>query len=188
MRKELMICGTVFLVITLILTTFVEAAELPEQPQPSVSGAPAESQPSLCIETTTARPTSTATPTPTATRLDDDEREPVLVDTLGGRQEMIARVTAYAPFDNQSGMCSDGDPNNTSTGQRPGPEIAAVDPDKIPYGTRFKLEGFGRIFVAGDTGSALRAYDGIAVDIFMETYEEAMRWGVQYLEIEVIDG
>jgi 3D (Asp-Asp-Asp) domain-containing protein len=125
-------------------------------------------------------------PKPRPAPLPPTETQPEPSETTPETEPVVARVTAYAPFDNQSGTCNDGDPNHTSTGQRPGPTIAAVDPDKIPYGTRFTLEGFDRVFVAGDTGSALRAYDGIAVDIYMETYDEARRWGVQYLKIEVI--
>lgn len=98
-----------------------------------------------------------------------------------------ARVTAYAPFDNQSGMCNDGDPNYTSTGQRPSPRIIAVDPQRIPYGSTVRIEGLEGNFIAGDTGSALRGYDGVAIDIYVDTYKEAMDWGVQYLEIEVFE-
>ncbi|MDW7670000.1 MAG: hypothetical protein SCJ93_14340, partial [Bacillota bacterium] len=32
---------------------------------------------------------------------------------------ITAIVTAYAPFDNQSGMCNDGDPTSTATGTYP---------------------------------------------------------------------
>ena len=99
----------------------------------------------------------------------------------------IGRITAYAPFDNKSGMCNDGDPNYTSTGQRPSRRIVAVDPSKIPYGTLLRIEGLDEIFEAGDTGSALRNYDGFAIDLYVDTYREARTWGVQYLEVEVIE-
>lgn len=104
----------------------------------------------------------------------------------GGSRVVKAKVTAYAPFDNQSGICSDGNPASTSTGQRPGPTIVAVDPKKIPYGTKLKIQGFDRVFVAGDTGGALRRYDGYAIDVFFESHAQAMRFGVQYLQVEII--
>lgn len=104
----------------------------------------------------------------------------------GSPQTVKAKVTAYAPFDNQSGICSDGNPASTSTGQRPGPTIVAVDPKKIPYGTKLKIQGFDRVFVAGDTGGALRRYDGYAIDVFFETHAQAMRFGVQYLQVEIL--
>ena len=99
---------------------------------------------------------------------------------------ITARVTAYAPFDNKSGICNDGDPNSTSTGKRPGPEYAAADPERLPYGTKLNIPGYGIVEIQ-DTGGALRNYEGIAVDLYFETYEEAMQWGVQYLEVEILE-
>ena len=96
-------------------------------------------------------------------------------------------MTAYAPFDNKSGICNDGDPNSTSTGKRPGPEYAAADPSRLPYGTKLNIPGYGAVEIQ-DTGGALRNYEGIAVDLYFETYSEAMQWGVQYLEVEILGG
>ena len=42
-------------------------------------------------------------------------------------------ATAYAPLDNKSGICADGNPNVTSVGVKPGPGVIAVNPDLIPY-------------------------------------------------------
>lgn len=123
------------------------------------------------------------------TRVDTDsdtDSEPPAATEKEEVRKVKARVTAYAPFDNQSGICNDGNPNVTSTGQKPGPAIIAVDPAKIPYGTKLKIEGFSRTFIAGDTGGALRRYQGVAIDVFFETYREAIRFGVQYLEVEII--
>jgi len=103
------------------------------------------------------------------------------------KEKVIARVTAYAPFDNRSGMCNDGNPNVTSRGYRPSRAYAAVDPEKIAYDTKLNIPGYGEV-IAGDTGGALRSYEGIAIDVFMDTYEEAIAWGVQYLEIEIMEG
>ena len=97
---------------------------------------------------------------------------------------VLARVTAYAPFDNKSGICNDGDPTNTSTGRSPGREYAAADPQKLPYGTKLEIPGYGTVEIQ-DTGGALRSYEGIAIDVYFDSYEEAMEWGVQYLEIEI---
>lgn len=125
--------------------------------------------------------------------IDEDSVRSAESEVIGAKAEKktgsitIARVTAYAPFDNQSGICNDGNPNSTSTGQRPGPSIVAVDPKKIPYGTKLKIKGFNRIFTAGDTGSSLRRYDGIAIDVYFDTYKETRRFGVQYLEIEILN-
>lgn len=97
-----------------------------------------------------------------------------------------ARVTAYAPFDNQSGICADGSPATTSIGWRPGPDIIAVDPREIPYGTLVFIPGHG-FAVAGDTGGALRRYDGVAIDVYKDSYDEAIQWGKQYKTIYVYE-
>lgn len=95
-----------------------------------------------------------------------------------------ARVTAYSPLDNQSGICADSDPTVTATGTRPRIGVVAVDPNKIPYGTEMFVPNYG-VAVAEDTGGLIRSYDGIAIDLTMETYAEAMAWGVQYLDVKV---
>lgn len=96
------------------------------------------------------------------------------------------KVTAYAPFDNQSGICNNGDPEHTSTGVRPGKKYAAVDPARIPYGTKLNVPGYG-IVEAQDTGGALRNYEGLAIDVYFDTYIEAIIWGEQFLEVEIIE-
>lgn len=98
-----------------------------------------------------------------------------------------ARVTAYAPLDNVSGICAEGDPTVTATGTRSRRGVAAVDPRKIAYGTRLFIPGYGEA-IAEDTGGAMRSYDGYAIDVLMETYQEAIEWGVQYLEVTILGG
>ena len=96
-----------------------------------------------------------------------------------------ARVTAYASLDNQSGICAQGDPNITSTGSQVRRGIIAVDPKKIPYGSLVYVPGYGEA-IAEDTGGALRSYNGIAIDIWVESYDEAMQWGKQDLEVTIL--
>jgi len=116
----------------------------------------------------------------------------LVVEVLGGSDAtedddyivVTAKVTAYAPLDNQSGICANSDPTNTATMTYPRVGIVAVDPSRIPYGSEVYIEGRGWL-VAEDTGGALRSYEGIQIDICMNTYEEAMSWGVQYMEIKI---
>ena len=98
-----------------------------------------------------------------------------------------ARVTGYAPFDNKSGICADENPEVTSTGVRPGTKYAAVDPRRIPYGTEIEVPGYGLV-IAADTGGALRSSKDLAIDLYFDTYEAAMAWGVQYLDVEIKEG
>ena len=95
-----------------------------------------------------------------------------------------AKVTASAPYDNQSGICADSDPLHTATMTTPRIGVIAVDPSKIAYGTQVYIDGYGTA-VAEDTGGALRNYDGYAIDVFMQSYDDAMAWGVQYIDVIV---
>jgi len=98
-----------------------------------------------------------------------------------------AKVTAYSPLDDVNGINSSGDPTVTATGMQVSRSTVAVDPRKIPYGTKLKIEGFDRTFIAADTGGALRSYKGYAIDIVKPTYNQAIDFGVQYLEVKIIE-
>ncbi len=112
-------------------------------------------------------------------RTDADDPEQIFI---------TARVTAYAPFDNKSGICADENPNSTSTGKRPGPEYAAADPARLPYGTKLNIPGYGVVEIQ-DTGGALRNdKENIRIDVFMYDYESAIIFGVQWLEVEILGG
>ena len=109
--------------------------------------------------------------------LDEEEKE---------RTKLIIKVTGYAPLDNKSGICADSNPTSTSVGHYPSREYAAADPKKLAYGTKLDVPGYGVVEI-GDTGGAMRQYDGYQVDLFFDTYDEAIEWGVQYLEVEVLE-
>ena len=112
-------------------------------------------------------------------------RERKLGEEIIRLKTVRARVTAYAPLDNKSGICAEGNPLITSTGETVGKSIIAVDPKKIPYGTKVEIPGYG-VARASDTGGALRNYDGIAIDVYKDSYIEAMKWGVKYIDV-IID-
>ncbi len=81
------------------------------------------------------------------------------------------RLTGYAPFDNKSGMCHDGDPTTTASGSYPkAGRTIAVDPKVIPLGTQVWVEGHGWM-VAEDTGGLIK---GDRIDIMVDTYEETL--------------
>ena len=92
-------------------------------------------------------------------------------------------VTAYAPYDNKSGICNDGNPNKTATGTKPDWGTIAVNPNKFPYGTKFYIPGYGH-GIAEDTGGAMRRNSN-KIDVYMDTYEEAIAWGKQELDVIV---
>lgn len=95
----------------------------------------------------------------------------------------IFEVTAYAPHDNISGMCNDGNPNSTATGTYPtAGRTIAVDPNVIEYGTVVYIEGIGER-VAEDCGGMIRQN---CIDLMVDTYDEAMRFGRQKLKVWIV--
>ena len=72
----------------------------------------------------------------------------------------------------------------TQTGTVPRWGTVAVDPQVIPLGTRLAIEGFeGTVFVAEDTGSAVR---GLIVDVWFDDLDSARRFGRQTRTVTVL--
>ncbi|GAV22142.1 ubiquitin-like domain-containing protein [Carboxydothermus pertinax] len=71
----------------------------------------------------------------------------------------------------------------TATGVYPHRGVVAVDPDVIPYGTRLYIDGYG-YGTALDTGSAIK---GARVDLFFDSYGEAISWGRRFTRVYVLE-
>jgi len=87
------------------------------------------------------------------------------------------QVTAYSPYDNVSGMENDGNPNKTATGTKPRPGTIAVDPKVIPYGSKIIIiyeDGTVEYGIAEDCGGLIK---GNIIDVFRQTYKEAVKHG-----------
>jgi len=87
-----------------------------------------------------------------------------------------ARVTMYTCV--ELGGC-----NATASGLWPEVGMVAVDPRVIPLGSIIWIQGLGT-FVAADTGSLVK---GAHIDVFGESYADALHWGVQSLPIVVFE-
>lgn len=84
-------------------------------------------------------------------------------------------ATAYLPSDgNGDGI--------TATGTIAGYGTVAVDPRVIPLGTRLYIPGYGTA-LAADTGGAIK---GNIIDLCMEDYGEAMRFGRRTVKVYVL--
>ena len=94
--------------------------------------------------------------------------------TLG--RSVYVEATAYSPFDPGAGT-------HTARGNVVRRGIIAVDPRFIPLGTRVYIPGYGEA-VADDTGGAII---GNRIDIAFDTYDEAMHFGRQHIEIYILD-
>jgi 3D (Asp-Asp-Asp) domain-containing protein len=69
--------------------------------------------------------------------------------------------------------------NQTFTGTWPKIGTVAVDPRKVPLGTRGYVIGYGFV-IAEDTGGLIK---GDIIDLFMETEEECWEWGRRPVEV-----
>lgn len=98
-----------------------------------------------------------------------------------------ARITAYSPLDNRDGIQAEGNPNTTSTGKIVSRGYAAADPRRLPYGTKLDVPGYGVVEIQ-DTGGALRAdKKNVRLDLFHETYPDAMKFGVKDLDVKILE-
>jgi len=72
--------------------------------------------------------------------------------------------------------------HNTSCGTAPGFGTVAVDPRVIPMGSKLYIEGYGYA-TALDRGSSIA---GNRIDVFMDSYSQARRWGVRQVRVYVL--
>ena len=89
------------------------------------------------------------------------------------------RVTAYCSCPRCCGPYADG-LTYTETVATEGRTIA-VDPDVIPLGAMVVINGVE--YMAEDIGGAIK---GERVDIYFDSHQDALEWGIQYLEVFVI--
>ena len=72
--------------------------------------------------------------------------------------------------------------NRTASGTWPSRGTIAVDPRVIPLGTELHIEGYGPA-VAADTGGDIK---GQRIDLYTESYEEAIQFGRRQVLVEVL--
>ncbi|MBM7097441.1 peptidoglycan-binding protein [Bacillus sp. H-16] len=108
--------------------------------------------------------------------------------TSGSEEESSSEVqsviemeaTAYTAY-------CDGCTGITYTGQdlraNPDKKVVAVDPDVIPLGSKVYVEGYGEA-IAGDIGGAIK---GNRIDLHMATKEEALEFGRQTVEVQILE-
>ena len=83
-------------------------------------------------------------------------------------------VTAYCNCEECCGKWAYGP---TASGVMPEQGITvAVDPDVIPLGSQVRIEGDPHIYIAQDTGSAIK---GNHIDLYFDSHADAQEWGLQ---------
>lgn len=110
------------------------------------------------------------------------ETETTTAATLLRGEPMTLIATAYCG-ENYPHICNDGDATKTATGVRPkAGRTIAVDPRVIPYGSKVIING--NTYIAEDCGGAIKGNK--RVDIFFDTHQEALQWGIRTVEAIVI--
>lgn len=90
-------------------------------------------------------------------------------------KEMI--ITAYCPCS----KCTDGDGITSSGTKATQGRTIAVDPQYIHYGTEIIIDGHS--YIAEDCGGAIK---GNKIDLFFDSHEEALKFGVQKKVVRVM--
>ncbi|KAB7706624.1 LysM peptidoglycan-binding domain-containing protein [Bacillus aerolatus] len=74
----------------------------------------------------------------------------------------------------------------TATGinlkKNPNAKVIAVDPKVIPLGTKVYVEGYGEA-IAGDKGGAIK---GNKIDVHVPNKQQAYRWGVRTVKVQIL--
>ena len=111
----------------------------------------------------------------------------VRVASASSPQVVKMKVTAYCLCGECCGQWSGG--NRTSIGDKANIyDGVAADPKTLPYRTKLNIPGVG-IKEVDDTGGGMRqsAKQGIChIDVRMSSHSEARKWGVRWLEVEVL--
>ncbi len=101
---------------------------------------------------------------------------------LGQWQTVQMRVTAYCPCSKCCGSFSDG---VTASGHKisQGDRFVAAD-KRYPFGTEMIIPGYknGQTVEVLDRGGAIR---GNRLDVFFNSHQEALEWGVRYLDVKI---
>lgn len=99
--------------------------------------------------------------------------------TTGPRSLGTYKTTAYCPCRHCCGKWG----THTSSGTVPtANRTIAVDPDVIPYGSKVMIRG--NVYIAEDSGGGV---DGNHIDIFFNSHREARKYGVQQVEVFLIE-
>ncbi len=106
----------------------------------------------------------------------------IITKQSGEWQTIQMRVTAYCPCQKCCGKYSDG---VTAAGHkiRPGDAFVAADRE-YSFGTEMVIAGYknGQPVKVLDRGGVIR---GNRLDVFFDSHQEALKWGVRYIDVKV---
>lgn len=111
-----------------------------------------------------------------------DEKVRVLAANVGRIKKVNVKTTAYST-DNISINVAKWRDNRTATNKTVKRGMVAADWRIFPPGTRLYIPGYGEAVVE-DRGGGVKGYH---LDLFVDSYKEARRWGVRNMDIYVIE-
>lgn len=98
-------------------------------------------------------------------------------------QKINMKSTAYtAGVESTGKKPGDAGYGITASGMKAQRGVVAVDTSVIPFGTKLYIEGYGYA-IAGDTGGAIK---GNKVDVFVDSYNEAIQYGVKNVNVYIL--
>ncbi len=89
-----------------------------------------------------------------------------------GYHSFVALVTGYSV----QGRTASGSPTQWG--------VVAVDPSVVPLGSKIQIDGFSDVFVAADTGGAVK---GNWIDIYFPNPSDAFNFGMQARRVTILD-
>lgn len=129
----------------------------------------------VICECTCEQPT---TPTDSEDTTEPTEQEVVTepTETIDPSYLGEFKLTAYCPCTSCCGKWADGITSTGTTAKAD--KTIAVDPKVIPYGTEVVING--NTYVAEDCGKSIK---GNRIDIYFDSHDEALEFGVQYADV-----
>lgn len=98
-------------------------------------------------------------------------------------KKMVVNSTAYTKFENGDELGGRRWGNLTKSGEPVRYGVVAVDTSVIPLGTEIYIPSLNKVFVALDTGGAIK---GKIIDVYFDSLQDCISWGrKQNLEIYV---
>lgn len=113
-----------------------------------------------------------------ANNVDEDSKE--LNIPINDKKEITKNTYMLTAYCSCKKCCGKSD-GITSTGTKAtAGRTIAVDPQNIPYGTKVIING--NTYIAEDCGGAIK---GNRIDIYFDTHQEALNFGVQYADVYI---
>lgn len=99
------------------------------------------------------------------------------------------RITAYCACKKCCGVWAEDRPNGIvkgAAGIELSPGYSAASP--LAFGTKLYIEGYGNVIVQDRTASwVVDKYNGEIVDIYFDSHEEALNFGVKYADVYKVE-